>query len=324
MSFVTDAIGELFGTNDAADEYNQKMQEYAQWAKFSPKSATTGFGTSTFGPKGEVSYQLDPKLMAMRDLFYSGAFQAIPGKPQIDFARGVGQYGIDLFNRAANTDINKVTQDYYGKTLEALTPQRTAEEERLAGTLFKTGRTGYGTGVEGGYVNPETYSLLKAREAQNQQLYLGAEDRARALQLEDIKNAIGYGGMSSELMSTPYKTAAGLFGLGTGVEQLGMAPLDISYKYGTAASNAGANAANFAGQGAQAQYNANLANAGIFSSLLGSGFQGLGGWGGIKDMFGGGSAPAAGGGYGGGGGMITSGFGTGSQNPIGYNFNLGW
>jgi len=271
MSFFSDAIGSIFGTNDAADQYAAQVAQNAELAAFNPKSFTTGFGKSKFD-KGKGTYTLDPRLSAMRDIFYGGAMQALPGQAGVDFSKGIQQYGINLFNRAQGTDIGQKTQDYYNQVLAGMAPSRAEEESRLANTLFSQGRTGLGTGVEGGYVNPEQFALLKAREGQNQQLYLGAEDRARQQQLDDIKQALSTYGLGGEILANPYKTASGLFGLGTNLEQLGMTPLDLSYKFGTAASNAGVNQASMLNQGAGAQYNANLANAGIFSNLLGSVF----------------------------------------------------
>lgn len=303
MSFLTDAIGSILGTNDAADEYAAQVARNAELAKFKPQSFTTGFGTSTFTPQGGGGYTLDPRLAAMRDVFYGGALQALPGQAGVDFSKGIQQYGIDLFNRAQGTNIGQKTQDYYNQVISGMAPSRAQEETRLANTLFSQGRTGAGVGTSDatGYVNPEQFALLKAREGQNTQLYLGAEDRARQQQLDDIKQALSTYGLGSEILANPYKTASGLFGLGTGLEQLGMTPLDLSYKYGTAASNAGANVASMLNQGAGAQYNANLANAGIFSNLLGSvfpassiqsGMSKLGSWAG--NLFGGSSSTGGG------------------------------
>jgi len=294
MSFVSDAIGSIFGTNDAADDYAAAANQASQMAQFDPYNVTTGFGTSTFDTKGDTaSYTLDPKLAAFRDILYQAALSAIPGYNETQFATNVGQYGQDLFNQAMNLDVNQLTKDYYNKQINLLQPQRTAQDINLAENLFQSGRSGLGVALnQGGYVNPEQYSLLKAREEANLGLLTNAEDRARGIQTSDINRALGYYGLGQQLKTTPYQTASSLFGLGTNIEQLGLVPLQYGIDIGSKSANAGANAANILMQGAGAQYNASLANAGIFSNLLGSAFNGFGGWSGISsgigNMFGGG------------------------------------
>jgi hypothetical protein len=104
--------------------------------------------------------------------------------------------------------------------------QRAENDARLSDQMFSTGRMGYGQGVEGGYINPQQFALQKAREEQNAQLYLGAEDRARAIQNADITQGLGLYGQGQGLQTSPYATAAGIFGLGTDLEMLGSKSLD--------------------------------------------------------------------------------------------------
>ena len=186
-----------------------------------------------------------------------------------------------------------MTRDYYNKQINLLQPQRSIEDIRLSEDLFRSGRSGIGVALDNrGYVNPEQYSLLKAREEANLGLLLGAEDRARGIQSADIQRALGYYGLGQELRTTPYQTASGLFGLGSNIEQLGLLPLQYGIDIGSRSAAAGANAGATLMQGAGAQYQSSLANAGIFSNLIGGAFQGLGGWSGISSgmgsMFGGG------------------------------------
>jgi len=294
MSSITKSIGKIFGTDDAADKYAEASRAAAAKAEFSPYNVTTGFGTSAFDKGAKTAtYTLDPRLASFRDILYAAGEAAIPDPSQIKFAEDVGAYGQGLFSQAAGLDVDQMTKDYYNKQIRLLQPQRTAQDIQLSEDLFQSGRTGLGVSLDrGGYVNPEQYSLLKAREEANLGLMLGAEDRARGIQTADIQRALGYYGLGQELRTTPYQTASGLFGLGSNIEQLGLVPLQYGIDIGSQSAAAGANAANILMQGAGAQYQSSLANAGIFSNLIGSAFNGLGGWsgisGGMSNMFGGG------------------------------------
>lgn len=193
-----------------------------------PTTLTTGYGTASYNPKtGGVGYQLDDQLAQFRDLFYNSAMGFQPTEADTQFAQGVTDYGRGLFSRASNLDVGKMASDYYDQQQSVLAPNRALEEARLGDTLFKTGRTGYGTGYQGGgYINPEQFSLLKAREQQNAELQLGSEDRARALQNQDFANAFSYMDAGNSLATQPYQQMQQLLGYGTGVEGLGMGMFD--------------------------------------------------------------------------------------------------
>jgi hypothetical protein len=93
----------------------------------------------------------------------------------------------------------------------------------MGDTLFKQGRTGAGIGTYGGggYINPEQFALNYAREQANNQMLMGAEDRARGIQATDLNNAFGYINTGNALSMQPYQNVNTLFGMGTGVEGLG-------------------------------------------------------------------------------------------------------
>lgn len=247
MSFITD----LFGGD---------KPDYSQ-AQFQPYNIT--------GPAGGISYDgktgtvtLAPELQQIFQQYLAGATGALPSEEQKAFASQVGQYGQGLFGQAAGMDTQQMTSDYYNRVLAGLQPQREQENVNLAGTLFSQGRTGAGAGVTGGYVNPEQFALLKAREAQNQQLYLTAEDRARQIQQDKIKQALGLYGTGQELTAAPYATSAGILGTATGI--LGMANpyLTPSIQLGQAGAEAGGRIVGAQQQG----YGQNL---GFWGSLLG-------------------------------------------------------
>lgn len=243
-------MGFLFDSPETPD-YSKAIEA----AKFKPYSVTTGFGTSNFNTDaGTAGYTLDPRLAAFRDMFYKGAEGMAPTEAQTNYATGVSQYGMDLFGKAANLDTGQIARDYYNQQQSILNPMRMQENVQLADTLFSSGRSGVGVGMtnaagQTGYINPEQFALLSAREGQNAELAMNATDRARQMQADDISKAIGYYGMGQELKATPYNTMNTLFGYGTGVEKLGLAPLEAGLSIGTAAGNAGARQAQLiAGQ----------------------------------------------------------------------------
>lgn len=247
MSFVS----KLFGGD---------KPDYSR-AEFTPYSIS--------GPAGGISYQgktgtisLSPELQALYNRFVSGAETALPSEEQLSFAGDVSQMGQGLFARGAGTDIDAKTRDYYNRVISGMESQRAQEESRLADTLFKTGRTGAAVGVSGGYINPEQYSLFRAREAANRDIFLGAEDRARQQQLDDLRTALGIYGTGQELRTTPYATSANILGYGTGLFGAVNPYIAPSVQLGQAGAEAGGRIVGAQQQG----YGQNL---GFWGSLLG-------------------------------------------------------
>lgn len=192
-----------------------------------PTTATTGFGTGVYDPKtGNVGYTLAEPLAGMRDEFYGAADEFLPSQEQELFAQQVGDYGRGLFADATNYDIDQMTSDYYNRQQDILRPDRDIEQASLQDRLFGTGRTGYGTGTDGGYINPQQYALQRARMSADAQLALGAEDRARGIQSTDISRGLGMMDVESSLRMNPYQQASTLFGIGTGIEGLGFQNLN--------------------------------------------------------------------------------------------------
>lgn len=234
MGSIVKGIGKALGFSEPEKpDYSKAIQA----AQFKPYSLTTGFGSSSFnGQTG--TYTLDPRLAAMRDIFYGGAMQAVPDTSQKAFAEQLRREGEGLFTSAAAMSPEKLAQDYVERQLNILAPSRAEEEARLADTLFKTGRTGAAVGMGGGYVNPEQFALLSAREMANKTLGLEALDRSRAIQQQDLQRALGYYGLANELEMQPYQQASTLFGLGTGIESLGAGTLQGGLSAGQMASGA--------------------------------------------------------------------------------------
>lgn len=278
-----------------------------------PTTVTTGFGTGSYDPStGNVGYTLDDTLAQFRDMFYGAAEDMAPSAEQQAFAKQVGDYGTGLFNRAANLDVNKLTSDYYNQQQALLQPSRAQEDVRMGDTLFKQGRTGAGIGVlgGGGYINPEQFGLNYAREQANNQMLLGAEDRARGIQQNDLNNAFGYINTGNALSMQPYQNVNTLFGMGTGVEGLGyntlntvgqFAPIQYGWQTAQQKNQQDMNNAKASGGGFMGGLGGSLLNAGIGYAT--------GGWGGAAMGAMGGSGAYTPG-YG--GGM----FGFGSSSPL--------
>ena len=214
----------------------------AEYVPMKPANVTTGFGTALADPeRGIYNYQLDPRLAAMRDIFYGATNQFMPTEQDKLFAQqisqgGMQQYGTgqDFLNQALAINPQEVGQKYYSDIQNLMAMDRAEEEARLASTLFKSGRTGVGAGVEGGYINPEQFALLKAREQANTRLGIEAEQYGRQRQQGDVGFAnqlMGSGitqyGTGYQTGLTPYQSMASLFGLGTNIEGLGLKPLEI-------------------------------------------------------------------------------------------------
>jgi hypothetical protein len=248
MSFLT----KMFGAKKP--DYN-KME-------FKPYSISGPTGGVSFeGQSGKVN--LSPELQALYGRLTGAATEALPSEEQTNFANQVTQYGKGLFGQATNMNTNQMTSDYYNNVQNILNPAREAENVSLANTLFSQGRTGAGVGVSGGgYVNPEQFSLFKAREGQNQQIYLGAEDRARQIQMDQIQRSLGYYGMGNEFKYQPYQQSAGLAGLGINLAGANTPYIGYGIQAGTAGAQAGANVVN-----AQNAYNAS--QLGFWGDLIG-------------------------------------------------------
>jgi len=305
-----------------------------------PANVSTGFGTAIADPRsGQYSYTLDPRLAQMRDIFYGASQQFMPTEQENQFAQDVSQAGMgiagrgnELLNQALGLDTAQLGQDYYNQIQNLMSMDRAEEEARLANTLFKTGRTGVGVGTQGGYINPEQFALLKAREQANQQLAINANQYGRQQREGDVGFAsrlMGTGlstyGSGQDVAAAPYQTMANIFGLGTGIEQLGFQPLGVgmqalqaqlaAQQQAQAAENAKASGGKGGGLlGSIANAGINYALSGgnpvaAGASMLGSIWQGSSPSSGLSSIVGG-----LGGGWGG---------NIGSWNPISTNIGMG-
>ena len=218
-------FGDLFGGD-----------EMPAYIPVKPANVTTGFGTGRADPEsGNYSYTLDPRLANLRDVFYNATGQFMPSAEEQQFARDISNTGMstfgrgnELLNQALGLDTNQIGTDYYRQIQNILASDRELEDARLADSRLASGRSGAAIGVQGGYLNPEQFAALKARERANQELAINAEQLGRARREGDVGFAnklIGSGvdtyGAGRTTGLTPYQNMASLFGLGTNLEGLG-------------------------------------------------------------------------------------------------------
>lgn len=239
-------------------------------AQFKPYALTTPGGSSYFDTKtGTGGIKLSPDLQSMWDSYIEGAQGALPSEQQNLVANTVSDYGMGLFGKAANLDTQGITKDYLGKQMALLEPGRAQESSRLNDLMFRGGTLGQGVGMGGGYVNPQQYALAMAREQQNAGLAMGAEDRTRAMQNEDLQRALGFYGMGQELKYQPYQQSANILGYGTELQNLAMPALQYGIQAGQASATAGANVAGL-------QQKARDSNMSFWGNLIGAGVGKLG------------------------------------------------
>lgn len=265
MSFITDALG-LTG------------QDPVQIPDYEASPVTTTTGTVTPTGRGGVTTQLSPELQQFYDFYLKSAMANMPTEQQTAFANQVGQFGQSMFGQAANLDTGQMTSDYYNRVMAGLQPEREAENARLANTLFSQGRTGAGAGVTGGYVNPEQFALLKAREQANAGIYLTAEDRARAIRNQELQSGLGFVGLGNELKTAGYALPTSLFGTGVQLGQINnplIAPSLTGGQYVTGVNT----------QNATFQNQQNLADQGFWGGLISAGVSAMNPFGNFKNPF---------------------------------------
>ena len=80
--------------------------------KFNPYALTTPMGSSYFDIKKKTGgYNLSPELQGMFEQYLAGAQGALPSDQQRAAAGAVSDYGMGLWDRAANLDTDAMTKD---------------------------------------------------------------------------------------------------------------------------------------------------------------------------------------------------------------------
>ena len=246
-------------------------------AGFTPYSIKSGIATSTVDPTARTAtYALTPEMQAFRDRYYAGATAALPSAEQTAYAQQVSDYGKGLFGRATAMDTEAMTQDYFNKNLRLLEPARATESSRLNDLQFSRGTLGQGVGMEGGYVNPQQFALASAREQQNNALLMSAEDRARAIQGEDLQRAGALYGLGQSYLTQPYETANQLMGYGVDIENLGANTMAQGLNTGISVGQLGNQTASYNANIAQQNYLNNLYNQRANTAAINSGINAIG------------------------------------------------
>jgi hypothetical protein len=227
----------------AADAQLQAGREAAEAARFRPYAVSTGFGRSFFDEDAQTAgYELDPRLAAFRDQNYGLA--------------------TNVYDQLGTADPQAFAAQVMAERQGLLQPQRQAEDIALRNQQLGRGRIGLGlTGAAagagmGGMVNPEQFSLQRARALADAQMAATAREQGQA----DIDRLIG--------------RASGLFQTGAGIEELGQKSLTLGADLGKAGASAGGNIAQSLLTGGQAaataNYQAALGKAAAQQALLGS------------------------------------------------------
>lgn len=263
MSFVSDFFG-----GDQPD--------YSQ-AEFKPYNVSTPFGTSNV-KKRTITAALSPELQDLYNQYISAASAYTPNEGQIRFGQNVEQAGQGLFdtylsnlNEALGYDTGKATTDYYQNWLDTQQPEWASEDARRRDLMFGSGRAGLGIGDASGYYSPEEYAAQKAREATKANMFMTAEDRARAIREAKIQEAqggltgaIGTWGTGTSIPASLFSTSQGILGGAMNIPNSLGTQIGYGLQAGSAAANAGANIANMQAQ----QYQSNL---GFWGGLMGAG-----------------------------------------------------
>lgn len=285
-------VGSITGSTKAAKRAAEAQRAAGDMAQYKPWNVTGSyFGDADFDYQAnEASYELSPELIQLRDMFMTPAL-AGPDQAGIDRATGIRDKGLGMFNEAFDRDISKDAGKYYTDMQDLMAPGRAKTEQRLANNLFASGRMGAGSAAfeGGGYVNPERLEYLTAMNREDNKMAFDAQAQARSERLKDMQSGLGYYGIGNDMRLDPYNDVYKLFGMGSGVEEMGQNPFKMGMGLGSnALSGDKARASAYMGA-AQTRLGADQANIGTFTNLIGQGAGWVGG-GGFSDLMGGGTA----------------------------------
>jgi hypothetical protein len=302
-------VGAITGTTAAGKKAAAAQREAAEMARYKPWDVSGSyFGDSDFNYEDlTASYNLSPPLQQLRDMYMTQAL-SYPRTGDVEDASVVQDYGRNLFKEATTRDVSADANQYYQNVQNLLTPDRERTQQMLANNLFASGRMGQATAnSEGtGYVNPERMEYLTALNRENNSLAMDAQAKAEMKRDADLQKGMGFYGMGQQLAMKPYEDAYKMFGYGAGIEETGQQPMNQGIALGSAAQSGNVARANGYMAAAQSQLNSSLANAGMFTQLIG-GAMGSDGLSGFSNPF---SAGGSAGGYTGGGTFMpaSSGF----------------
>jgi hypothetical protein len=252
---------------EAARISAQAMKDAAATAaeaqKFRPVGVTTRFGASQFGfdpTTGQLTsagYQLTPELKAMQD-----RIMALSGQGLTEAEKASGRYApltagaqglFGLGQQYLAQSPEQVAADYMAKQQNLLAPSRERQFAQLQNQLFNTGRGGLSVGATGarpsgaaglGAASPEMEAYYNALAQQDAQLAASAQ-QAGQQQVQFGAGLLGSGagllGSYTQGLTGAYAPFSTGIGVGSSLESLGQAPLDIGAQLGGRSAQAGAN-----------------------------------------------------------------------------------
>jgi len=252
---------------EAARISAQAMKDAAATAaeaqRFRPVGVTTRFGASQFGfdpTTGQLTsagYQLTPELKAMQD-----RIMALSGQGLTEAEQAAGRYApltagaqglFGLGQQYLAQSPEQVAADYMAKQQNLLAPSRERQLAQLQNQLFQTGRGGLSVGATG--TRPSGASGLGAASPEMEAYYnaLAQQDAALAAQAtqagqQQVQFGAGLLGSGAGLLGSYTQGLTGAYapfstgvGVGSSLESLGQAPLDIGAQLGGRSAQAGAN-----------------------------------------------------------------------------------
>jgi hypothetical protein len=252
---------------EAARISAQAMRDAAATAaeaqKFRPVGVTTRFGASQFGfdpTTGQLTsagYQLTPELKAMQD-----RIMALSGQGLTEAEQAAGRYApltagaqglFGLGQQYLAQSPEQVAADYMARQQNLLAPSRERQFAQLQNQLFNTGRGGLSVGATGmrpsgagglGAASPEMEAYYNALAQQDAQLAAQATQAGQ----QQVQFGAGLLGSGANLLGSYTQGLTGAYspfstgvGVGSSLESLGQAPLDIGAQLGGRSAQAGAN-----------------------------------------------------------------------------------
>jgi len=252
---------------EAARISAQAMKDAATTAaeaqKFRPVGVTTRFGASQFGfdpTTGQLTsagYTVSPELKAMQD-----RIMALSGQGLTEAEKASGRYApltagaqglFGLGQQYLAQSPEQVAADYMAKQQNLLAPGRERQFAQLQTQLFNTGRGGLsvgGTGLRPGggqglrAASPEMEAYYNALAQQDAQLAAQATQAGQ----QQVQFGAGLLGTGANLLGAYGQGLTGAYapfstgiGIGSSLESLGQAPLDIGAQLGGRTAQAGAN-----------------------------------------------------------------------------------
>ena len=251
----------------AAQISAQAMRDAAATAaeaqKFRPVGVTTRFGASQFGfdpTTGQLTsagYTVTPELKAMQD-----RIMALSGQGLTEAEQAAGRYApltagaqglFGLGQQYLAQSPEQVAADYMAKQQNLLAPSRERQFAQLQNQLFNTGRGGLSVGATG--ARPSGAAGLGAASPEMEAYYnaLAQQDAALAAQAtqagqQQVQFGAGLLGSGANLLGSYTQGLTGAYspfstgiGVGSSLESLGQAPLDIGAQLGGRSAQAGAN-----------------------------------------------------------------------------------